>query len=186
MPALQLKALPEDTPCRTEALKVVDGHLALLAARDFTKLKRLLHTRRRGVRGGATWSALSIRARARRSRARKRPTSCPTSMVRKVRGQWVAALNEAAMPKLRINRIYADILTRNRDASNQQLAAQLQEAKWLIRNVQQRFDTILRVVAGDRRAAAPLLRARRGRDAPDGAARDRRHARACTNRRSRG
>ena len=44
-----------------------------------------------------------------------------------------------------MNRIYADILTRNRDASNQQLAAQLQEAKWLIRNVQQRFETILRV-----------------------------------------
>ena len=49
------------------------------------------------------------------------------------------------MPKLRINRIYADILARHRDASTQQLAGQLQEAKWLIRNVQQRFDTILRV-----------------------------------------
>jgi RNA polymerase sigma-54 factor len=49
------------------------------------------------------------------------------------------------MPKLRLNRIYADILTRNREASNQQLAAQLQEARWLIRNVQQRFETILRV-----------------------------------------
>src|SRR5438046_5185202 len=66
-------------------------------------------------------------------------------VARKIRGQWVAALNEAAMPKLRLNRIYADILTRNRDTSNQQLAAQLQEAKWLIRNVQQRFETILRV-----------------------------------------
>ena len=66
-------------------------------------------------------------------------------VVRKVRGQWVAALNEAAMPKLRINRLYADILTRNREAANQQLAAQLQEANWLIQNVQQRFDTILRV-----------------------------------------
>ena len=49
------------------------------------------------------------------------------------------------MPKLRINRMYADILPRNRDASFQQLAGQLQEAKWLIKNVQQRFDTILRV-----------------------------------------
>jgi RNA polymerase sigma-54 factor len=71
----------------------------------------------------------------------------PDVIVRKVRGQWVAALNDAAMPKLRLNRIYADILTRNRDASNQQLTAQLQEAKWLIRNVQQRFDTILRVAS---------------------------------------
>ena len=69
----------------------------------------------------------------------------PDVVVKKVRGKWVAALNESAMPKLRLNRIYADILTRNRDSSNQQLSAQLQEAKWLIRNVQQRFETILRV-----------------------------------------
>jgi RNA polymerase sigma-54 factor len=41
--------------------------------------------------------------------------------------------------------MYADILHRNRDASFQKLAGQLQEAKWLIKNVQQRFDTILRV-----------------------------------------
>jgi len=69
----------------------------------------------------------------------------PDVIVRKQRNQWTASLNEAAMPKLRLNRIYADILTRNRESSNQQLAAQLQEAKWLIRNVQQRFETILRV-----------------------------------------
>jgi RNA polymerase sigma-54 factor len=69
----------------------------------------------------------------------------PDVIVRKQRNQWIASLNEAAMPKLRLNRIYADILTRNRESSNQQLAAQLQEAKWLIRNVQQRFETILRV-----------------------------------------
>jgi RNA polymerase sigma-54 factor len=49
------------------------------------------------------------------------------------------------MPKLRINRMYSQILQRNRDSSAQQLASQLQEAKWLIKNVQQRFDTILRV-----------------------------------------
>ena len=46
------------------------------------------------------------------------------------------------MPRLRINRLYADILQRNRGSG---LAGQLQEAKWLIKNVQQRFDTILRV-----------------------------------------
>jgi RNA polymerase sigma-54 factor len=65
--------------------------------------------------------------------------------VRKVKGAWIASLNEAAMPKLRLNRIYADILARHRDSSNSLLTSQLQEAKWLIRNVQQRFETILRV-----------------------------------------
>ena len=48
--ALQLKALPAITPLRAEALKIVDGNLALLATRDFAKLKRLLHTDDAGVR----------------------------------------------------------------------------------------------------------------------------------------
>jgi RNA polymerase sigma-54 factor len=65
--------------------------------------------------------------------------------VKKVKGVWLASLNPDAMPRLRINRLYAEILQRNRGAGSQQLASQLQEAKWLIKNVQQRFDTILRV-----------------------------------------
>jgi RNA polymerase sigma-54 factor len=66
-------------------------------------------------------------------------------VVRKHKGMWIASLNAEAMPKLRINRLYADILSRNRDSGAHQLSGQLQEAKWLIKNVQQRFDTILRV-----------------------------------------
>ena len=143
--ALQLKARPADTPFRAEALKVVDGHLELLANRDFTKLKRLLHVDDTGVRR-VRELIRSLNPRPGASFAKAEANYViPDVVVRKLRGQWVAALNDAAMPKLRLNRIYADILTRNRDSSNQQLAAQLQEAKWLIRNVQQRFETILRV-----------------------------------------
>jgi RNA polymerase sigma-54 factor len=143
--ALQLKALPPDTPHLADAQKVVDGHLELLANRDFTKLKRLLHLDDAGVRRVRELiRSLNPRPGAAFAKAEANYV-IPDVVVRKVRGQWVAALNEAAMPKLRLNRIYADILTRNRDSSNQQLAAQLQEAKWLIRNVQQRFETILRV-----------------------------------------
>ena len=69
----------------------------------------------------------------------------PDVIVKKVKGVWLASLNPDAMPRLRINRLYAEILQRNRGAGSQQLASQLQEAKWLIKNVQQRFDTILRV-----------------------------------------
>src|SRR5512132_801662 len=142
---LQLKTLPATTPFLADALKVVDGHLSLLANRDFTKLKRLLHTDDAGVRGVRDLiRSLSPRPGAAFAKAEANYV-IPDVVVRKVRNQWVASLNEAAMPKLRLNRIYADILTRNRESSNQQLAAQLQEAKWLIRNVQQRFDTILRV-----------------------------------------
>jgi len=143
--ALQLKALPESTPFRAEAQTVVTQHLALLAARDFAKLKRVLHTDDAGVRSVRAL-VMSLNPRPGASFAKSEANFViPDVIVKKVRGKWMAALNESAMPKLRLNRIYADILTRNRDSSNQQLSAQLQEAKWLIRNVQQRFETILRV-----------------------------------------
>jgi RNA polymerase sigma-54 factor len=143
--ALQLKALPASTPLRAHALSVVTEHLPLLAARDFTKLKRLLHCDDACVRSvRALITSLNPRPGASFAKSEANFV-IPDVVVRKVRGKWSASLNEAAMPKLRLNRIYADILTRNRDSSNQQLAAQLQEAKWLIRNVQQRFETILRV-----------------------------------------
>jgi len=143
--SLQLKALPESTPFRSEALKLVQHHLPLLAARDFGKLKRLLHADDSCLRGVRTLiTSLNPRPGAGFSKTEANYV-IPDVVVRKLRGRWMAALNDAAMPKLRLNRIYADILTRNREASNQQLAAQLQEAKWLIRNVQQRFETILRV-----------------------------------------
>jgi RNA polymerase sigma-54 factor len=143
--SLQLKALPADTPFRAEALKIAEGHLPLLAARDFTKIRRVLHCDEACVRA-VRELIRSLNPRPGSSFAQDEANYViPDVVVRKVRNQWVASLNEAAMPKLRLNHIYADILTRNRDASNQQLSAQLQEAKWLIRNVQQRFETILRV-----------------------------------------
>lgn len=64
-------------------------------------------------------------------------------LVAKVKGEWVASLNRQAMPRLRINDMYAGILQNNREGGN--LAGQLQEARWLIKNIQQRFETILRV-----------------------------------------
>src|SRR4029453_8828087 len=141
---LQLRALPADTPYRSEALKIVDGPLPLPAARDFTKLRRVLHCDEACVKS-VRELIRSLTPRPGAAFANDEANYViPDVVVRKVRNQWVASLNEAAMPKLRLNRIYADILTRNRESSNQQLAAQLQEAKWLIRNVQQRFETIPR------------------------------------------
>lgn len=143
--ALQLEAMDADTPYREHALATVRHHLGLLAARDYGKLKKLLHCDDAGLRQvqalitrlnprpGADFAALDTRY------------VIPDVIVRKVKGAWIATLNAEAMPKLRINRLYADILQRSRDGSGQQLASQLQEAKWLIKNVHQRFETILRV-----------------------------------------
>jgi RNA polymerase sigma-54 factor len=69
----------------------------------------------------------------------------PDVIVKKVKNAWVAALNPDAMPKLRVNRMYAEILQNKMHAAGGQMSNQLQEARWLIKNVQQRFETILRV-----------------------------------------
>jgi RNA polymerase sigma-54 factor len=143
--ALQLEALSKDTPYRREALQIVTQHLEVFAARDYFRLKKLLRCDDDQLRGiQALIIGLNPRPAANFSGGETRYI-IPDVVVRKTKGMWIAALNPEAMPKLRINRMYADILHRNRDASFQQLAGQLQEAKWLIKNVQQRFDTILRV-----------------------------------------
>ena len=142
---LQLETLPEATPHRAHALEIVTHHLDVLAARDFLKLKKLLHCEDAVLRGVKNLiTSLNPRPGASFSSGDTRFIICDV-MVKKLKGVWLAALNPDAMPKLRINRLYADILQRNRDAGHQQLAGQLQEARWLIKNVQQRFDTILRV-----------------------------------------
>jgi len=143
--ALQIEALPEDTPFRAQALQVVRDHLDTLAVRDYTKLKKILRCDDDTLRGiQSLITHLNPRPAANYNGGEARYV-IPDVVVRKVKGMWVASLNPDAMPKLRVNRMYADILHRNRDASLQQLSGQLQEAKWLIKNVQQRFDTILRV-----------------------------------------
>jgi len=142
---LQLETLPATTPHRAQALEIVNHHLDVLAARDFLKLKKLLHCEDAVLRGVKNLiTSLNPRPGASFSSGDTRYI-VPDVIVKKLKGVWLAALNPDAMPKLRINRLYADILQRNRDAGHQQLAGQLQEARWLIKNVQQRFDTILRV-----------------------------------------
>jgi len=143
--SLQLEAMPVDTPYRADALQTVRNHLDLLAGRDFAKLKKLLRCTDDVLRGiQSLIIGLDPRPGARYSKSEARYI-VPDVVVKKVKGLWRASLNPDAMPRLRINRMYADILHRNRDSSLQQLAGQLQEAKWLIKNVQQRFETILRV-----------------------------------------
>jgi RNA polymerase sigma-54 factor len=142
---LQIAALPPDTAYRAEAMEMAKHHLETLAARDFGKLKKLLRCDDVVLRGVQKLiTSLNPRPGGDFSSEETRYVVSDV-IVKKVKGVWVASLNPDAMPRLRINRLYADILQRNRAAGSQQLATQLQEAKWLIKNVQQRFETILRV-----------------------------------------
>jgi RNA polymerase sigma-54 factor len=144
--SLQLKCLPA-SKARALALSVVEGHLEHLAARDFARIRKSLGCDDDELRIAQTL----IRSLNPRPGAQFAPIDTryvvPDVAVKKLHGQWVVSLNREAMPRLRINRLYADILHRHRggNGSSAGLATQLQEAKWLIKNVQQRFDTILRV-----------------------------------------
>lgn len=143
--ALQLEALPADTPFRQQALTLTTNHLNLLASRDFAKLKKLLRCDDNELRAIQQLIVqLNPRPGAAFANVDTRYIQHDVE-VKKVKGRWIASLNQEIVPKLRINRIYADILRRNRENGSQYLSSQMQEAKWMIKNIQQRFDTILRV-----------------------------------------
>jgi len=69
----------------------------------------------------------------------------PDVIARRVRGKWTAVLNEAVVPRVRLNRSYAELFRRHRNSEHAELGAHLQEARWTVRNVEQRFSTILAV-----------------------------------------
>ncbi len=142
---LQLKALPEDTPQRDLAIRLAGGHLDMLAAHDFNKLKKLLHCSDAELRAA---QHLIVGLNPRPGAEFDRSVAdyvVPDVIVEKHRNRWRARLNADAMPKLRVNSMYANILQQRDDGNASQLSVQLQEAKWLIKNLQQRFETILRV-----------------------------------------
>jgi RNA polymerase sigma-54 factor len=141
---LQLLPLDEDTPGRACALDIVRGrHLQLLGNREWARLQHAvacdehtLHTARAlirtldpkpGHRFGSTEARYVV----------------PDGVVRKVRERWVASINPASLPRVRLNRAYAEALQGR--GSSQSLSRQLQEARWLLRSIEQRFATIQRV-----------------------------------------
>jgi RNA polymerase sigma-54 factor len=142
---LQLAQMPANTPYLAQARSIVLEHLDVLGQRDFAKLKRLLRLSDEALKAAR---ALIVSLEPKPGRAFGQGDTrfiVPDVVVKKVRGRWRAMLNQAAMPKLRVNQFYADLVQKSRDAKGKNLAGQLQEARWLIKNIQQRFETILKV-----------------------------------------
>jgi RNA polymerase sigma-54 factor len=138
--SLQLKTLSPD-PVQALALEIVEKHLELLASRDYARLKSATGADEEALRAAQRLiQALNPRPGSAFAQVEARYV-IPDVIVKKVRNVWRASLNPDAMPRLRINRLYAELAASARTG----LSSQLQEARWLIKNVQQRFDTILRV-----------------------------------------
>lgn len=136
----------EDPAQRALVKEVIELHLdALAGSRDMTTLARSL-----GRPPGDV-----ARACARIRRMDPRPGAqlgseqvqyiTPDVVVRKVRGRWVTALNPAMLPKVRFNQVYADLFDQHRASHDTAMAGQLRDARWAVRCVQQRFNTILDV-----------------------------------------
>ena len=142
---MQLLALEEPCIGREIALNIVRNHLLLLATRDFVRLKRLVGCSDDQLRESQHLiQSLNPRPGSAYSNVETRYV-VPDVVVRKTKNVWVATLNPDAVPKLHVHRMYADILQNGRPGAGGLLTQQLQEARWLIKNVQQRFETILRV-----------------------------------------
>jgi RNA polymerase sigma-54 factor len=144
---LQLQALEPDAaqaPVREAAMRIVQGHLQLLANREWARLQHAagcdeatLHKAR------ALIKSLDPRPGHRFGPQEARYV-VPDVIVKKVRDRWVAAINPASLPRVRLNRAYAEAV-QGRNAANPSLARHLQEARWLLRSIEQRFATIQRV-----------------------------------------
>jgi RNA polymerase sigma-54 factor len=133
---------------------VCEQGLELLAQRDFTRLKKIT-----GV-----GDDMLRQAQALIKKLNPTPGSLfaqvntnyviPDVMVRRIKNEWTVILNPDVVPRLRVNEFYAQAIKsiKNHESiksgenpTENSLSGRLQEARWLIKNVQQRFDTILRV-----------------------------------------
>ncbi|HVK93446.1 MAG TPA: RNA polymerase factor sigma-54 [Noviherbaspirillum sp.] len=142
--AIQIRRFPKiPLVTRRRALGIVENYLSLFAQRDFNKLKKALDCDDEDLR----------EAQCIIKRCNPHPGApfasdasdyvVPDVIVKKSKNGWQVTLNHEVMPRLRVNALYANILKQNKGEGS--LTSQLQEAKWLIKNMRQRFDTILRV-----------------------------------------
>ena len=134
-----------ETEVYTAAVCIVENHLNLLAQHNISGLvkatgfsKDIVHAAEIGIRqlnpkpGSFFKEDVSI-------------TVIPDTVAfRKEDGRWSVKLNEAAMPKLKLHQDYATVL-KNDSGAKGALGQQLQEARWMLKNIQQRFETILKV-----------------------------------------
>lgn len=141
---LQLPAI--DCPqLRGLARTIISEHLPALAARDIGGLaRRLSETQARVEEVCDRIRRLDARPGWRHGAARV-DYVVPDVLVKKVRGEWTVQLNPAVVPKMRLNQVYEQLFQRHRTAQNAEMGADLQEARWTLRNVEQRFSTILDV-----------------------------------------
>lgn len=143
---LQLDQLPEDTPHLCTARSIVCEHLALLGARDFAGLKRASKLSEQQL-ADAIELIQTLNPRPGSVLSSEEPEYVvPDVFVRKVKGRWRVELNAEATPRIRINDNYAGLIRRaDNSPDNTFLKDNLQEARWFLKSLQSRHETLLKV-----------------------------------------
>jgi RNA polymerase sigma-54 factor len=143
---LQLRQCDKDTPMLTLAVELVSKHLDLLASRDFNQLMRRLKLDQEGLQEVIVLiQSMNPRPGGQINETRTEYIA-PDVYVRKVKGRWRVELNSELMPHLRVNTSYASMIRRaDNSEDNVSLKSHLQEARWFIKSLQSRSETLLRV-----------------------------------------
>ena len=141
----QLEQFDPDTPHRELALRIVENELELLARNDVAKLARRLHA----TEEETTAAALLIRSLDPRPGAAMDTTPveyvAPDVYARKDGTRWRVLLNPDSQPKLSLNHHYCSLIAQARSDDATWMRGQLQEARWLIKSLESRAETLLKV-----------------------------------------
>jgi RNA polymerase sigma-54 factor len=139
----QIEQLDPETPGHQLALDIAAGHLDLVAIRDYGELRRSLRTSEENlhealalVRGCNPKPGLAISPAAAQY-------VIPDVFVRKVDNRWQVEISPTGVPRLSVNQQYAKLLRGS--GEHAVLKSQLQEARWLIRSLEIRNETLLKV-----------------------------------------
>ncbi len=143
---IQLSQFDKTTPWLEEARLIISDHLDLLANHDFRTLMRVTRLKE-DVLKEAVNLIQSLDPRPGQSIQTGEPEYViPDVLVRKHNGHWTVELNSDSIPRLQINQHYASMCNNARnDDDSQFIRSNLQDAKWLIKSLESRNDTLLRV-----------------------------------------
>ena len=140
---LQLRQLDPATPGFETALQIARHHLALVAERELSLLRRELRASEEEI----TCALALVRSCHQRPGATVSAGSAeyvvPDVFVRRTEHGWGVEINPATLPRVRLNQSYASLIGRN--ASHATMRAQLQEARWLLKSLEIRHETLMKV-----------------------------------------
>jgi len=145
---LQLHQLDSDTPWLSEAKRLTSDYLDLLGSRDYNQLIRRLKLKEDDLRQVIELiQSLNPRPCSQIS-ANEPEYVVPDVIVRKDNERWLVELNQESMPRLRVNPQYAGFVRRaDSSADNTFMRNQLQEARWFIKSLQSRNETLMKVAS---------------------------------------